>query len=257
MNFKIKSSLLIISTLLLGACADQYQLATRSDVKDSREQLKKQVELLQKKIDSTNSAQETTNRRIQADLRLILDYQSRSTEKLNARLEENQYKLEQISTTSQKILNKKVVIEKKVVTDTQDTTTKVKTTVDLELEKLYNTAKNDFNSENYKDAYNGFKDVYEKNPKSELGENAMYWMAVCFDRTGQLDNAKLVFGRLLEEFPKGSKQCSALFQLGLLNKKLNKEDDSKKALKQLTSNKSCETSNEFGRAQDLLSENSK
>lgn len=131
-------------------------------------------------------------------------------------------------------------------------TTNVKTTFDMDMEKIYNTAKSDFHQGEYELAYNGFKQVYEKKYGTQLSENALYWMSLCLLEYKQTDKAVSLLTRVISEFPKGMKSCVSYFRLAQIAGDAGKKNEQIKNLEALVATSQCKSSNEAMKAADLL-----
>ena len=84
----------------------------------------------------------------------------------------------------------------------------------LDLENLYNQARDEYIRGKYDLAMQGFKSVYEKDSGGIWKEAALYWMGECLFKQNQLDQALASYQRYLQEFPRGGNMCPARFKLG-------------------------------------------
>jgi len=179
--------------------------------------------------------------------------------------EEFLFRLDQLSQSSSKP-TKRVVVNKKaeaqtgapVVADTSDAQTlqedmtAIVDVTDPELDKLYTTARSDFQRGEYRLAYDGFKQIFEKSKTGPYGENVLYWMGLCLSETNQADKAAVVFQRALELFPRGKKSCVVLMKLAQLSETAGKRDDEVRYLEGLVSQPQCRESNEAYKAIEML-----
>jgi TolA-binding protein len=245
--------LIIVSFVLIG-CGANYSLMADKDLQKVEERLTLKIDSMDTQIQKIADENAALHRRLKADFKVLFSRLDQGQERTIARLEENQHSLENLGKTSNKILSQKATI----VASTNSDSTVVDSLAgpslaDLELERIYSAARTDFNTENYKQAYVGFKEVYEKKPTSKLGENALYWMAICYERSGQLDNSIIVMERVLEEFQQGNKLCTAHFQLSRMYKEKANTEKTNQHLTFLVENSVCTGSNESFRATEMLS----
>ena len=244
---------LIILSLVFIGCGANYSLMADKDLQKVEERLTVKIDSMDRQIRKLSDENAALHRRLKADFKVLFSRLDQGQERTIARLEENQHSLENLGKTSNKILSQKSAVVAPTIKDsvTVDTLSGPNL-ADLELERIYSAARTDFNTENYKQAYMGFKEVYEKKPSSKLGENALYWMAICYERSGQLDNSIIVMERVLEEFPQGNKLCTAHFQLSRMYKEKTNSEKTNHHLTFLVENSVCTGSNESFRAAEML-----
>jgi len=272
----MKQLVVILSLLLLSGCSSITVLRTKEiravtdEVKKNREEM---VQLRQE-LDSLRLEQDRLQKRIKADMSMLTSRVAEESERMVSRMEENQYRLDLLMGKSDKILSKRVVVEKRITstpqaagangpagpgmpgaatgmspgTETGAEETTVKTLFDVDMEKIYNTAKADFHKNEFKLAYDGFKQVYEKKSGTQLAENSLYWMGLCQLEAGSVKNARTLFDRLLQEFPQGGKSCVTMWRLADLAKKNNDSAAQTEYLKKLTSAGHCSGTNEAMKA---------
>jgi TolA-binding protein len=122
----------------------------------------------------------------------------------------------------------------------------------LDLEHVFNQAREDYVRGKYDLSYSGFKTIYEKDAGGNYKELALYWMGECLYKGGKTEKALDAYERSLKEFPNGSKNCTARFKIGLIHheaKALDKRNDAWQALIQ-----NCQGSNEAERAKEMMKE---
>ena len=241
---------------LLVGCADMTVLRTK-EIRKVESDLRGRLDSLQAAIDTLQMEQERASRRLQAELSVLQRAMREGTDVLAARIEESSYALEQLrlnasspqSTAVSSAVPKKESRKSasaKVVIDTA-------AVLEAELSLLYSTARADFNAQNYREAFQNFKEVYERSPAGVRAEDAMYWMGLCYERTGQAEHAATVYQQLLSVFPQGKKSCSARFQLARIAQDQQKTEERLRLLQELVAEPACATSNEGRRAAELLS----
>lgn len=258
---------LVFLALTLNSCAHVTALRTQEiqAVGNEVKALHAQIDSLNARIAQLEENQARQQKRLSADMSMVMAKIGEDFEKVSARMEENQYRLDMLIGKSDKILSKKVVVEKRVTVNntpglgegsTPPTSateeTQVKTLFDLDMEKIYNTAKEDFHKSQYKLAYDGFKQVYEKKSGTKLAENSLYWMGLCLLETKQKDKAITVLKRVVQEFPTGSKLCVTKFRMAQIYGSANKTAEQTGELKSLVETPQCTSTNEAMKAQEML-----
>lgn len=129
-------------------------------------------------------------------------------------------------------------------------TPQVRVVQGLDLENLYNQARDDFFNGRYELAYKSFQTVYEKDPSGGYKENALYWMGESLLKGEKTDKSIEIFERLLKEFPRGNKLCPTRFKLGLLHERKGATAKRDEEFKRLIGD--CPGSNEAQRAEALM-----
>ncbi len=270
---------LLIVAILLTSCSSVTVLRTREiqAVGDEVKLLRKDLVSLRENLDTLQQQQSRLQKRMKADMAMITSRVGEDYEKVIARMEENQYRLDLLIGKSDKILSKKVVIERRVsvnptnpattINSTSDSLgvtsanvsqpavdTHVKTIYSDESDDAYNTAKADFHKAEYKLAYDGFKQVYEKKMGTPQGENALYWMGLCLLETKQRAKAIIVLDRVLTEYPSGTKTCVTHFRLSQMAKEDGDQAKMKEQLLSILNARQCSGTNEAMKASAVLKE---
>jgi TolA-binding protein len=239
----------------LSSCSSITTLRTKEirAVGDEVSALRKDVEVLQVKLDSMSQAQERLQNRLKADMMSVIGRVTEEAEKTAGLLAENQYRLDLLIGQSDKILSKKVVVETRL-NSSGDTLSgeSVKTLFDLDMEKLYNNAKSDYYRNEFKLAYDGFKQVYEKVQTGSLAENALYWMGVCLEEAMQPDKSAVVYAQLLSVFPESRKGCVVRLRLANMAEQNKNSEERVRYLQEIVAAPQCMGTNESMKAADLL-----
>ncbi|MBN2056676.1 tol-pal system protein YbgF [bacterium] len=81
-------------------------------------------------------------------------------------------------------------------------------------EKLYRSAYNDFIKGNYDLAIVGFQDFIKQYSKSDMADNAHYWIGECYYTQGKYDHAISAFDTVIKDFPNGDKGAPATLKKG-------------------------------------------
>ncbi|MFV2072451.1 MAG: tetratricopeptide repeat protein [Thermoanaerobaculales bacterium] len=87
-------------------------------------------------------------------------------------------------------------------------------------DQLYRSAYEDYMRGNYDLAADGFSEYLRRWPKTELSDNALYWIGECYDAQEKTQEALDTFSRVLEEYPTSDKSAAAQLKKGLLYLKL-------------------------------------
>jgi len=267
----------LVACVGLESCSSVTVLRTRelnkvgADVKaEVLAQTRLQLDSLRRTVDSLRTENQRLQKRLVADVATLNTTVGNGFDQLRSSNEEILFRLDQLAQTSAKP-TKRVVVNKKAEAETGapvtsdstltkpttttpvvDTTSTVQEGFDPELDKLYTTGRSDFQRGEYKLAYDGFKQIFEKSKTGPYAENALYWMGLCLSETNQADKALVVFQRVLELFPRGKKSCVVLMKLAQLSEAASKKDDQVRYLQGLTSQEQCRESNEAYKAIELL-----
>lgn len=253
--------LLILWLVLLSGCSSITMIRTKEmkavgdDVKSSVAQQHKliQAELdsLRSLIDSLYGIQQQVNQRLRAEVSLLANRMSDESERNESRGEDLLYRLDLLLGKSDKILSKRVVVSgasEKVPSDSSE----IEASKRQELEQIFTTARSDYHRGEFKLAYAGFKQIYEQAKTGTLAENALYWMGLCLFEAEQVDKAKVVLKRVVDQFPEGSKVCVSLFKLAGIASTEGDIPLQKQYLQNILGNKVCSETSEFIQGAEIL-----
>jgi TolA-binding protein len=258
----------LIGALFLSACSNMTVLRTRElrAVGDSVQVVGQRVNEVQRSVDELNLSQGGTSSKMRADLTAMLGDLKEQISRLQAEIDETQHRLGQLSAKMEHLDQRKiVVVGGDTLTSGMDNSgvtpgaasggkgaPQVKVVDGLDLEHVFNQAREDYVRGKYDLSYSGFKTVYEKDAGGSYKELALYWMGECLFKAGKGDKALEMYERAVKENPKGNRTCSARFKIGLIHheaKSLEKRDAAWEVLI-----KECPSANETGRAQALMQE---
>lgn len=260
------AGLAMMLAMLLSSCSSMTVLRTKEmqkigdDVKQNlSSQMKEEIAKLQKDVDSLRLENERLQSRLNADMKSLQERVSESVNQSNVRHEELLFRLDAIAKSTAGI-GKKIVAVQNVeerssgATDSDTTTVSQSNvaTVNPELEQLYETARADFQRGEYKLAYDGFKQIFEKSKVGPFAENALYWMGLCLVETNQVEKAMVLFQKVLEVFPNGAKSCVVLMKLSEHASSQGKREEQARYLEALAAKAQCRDSNEAYKALELL-----
>lgn len=89
-------------------------------------------------------------------------------------------------------------------------------------EELYDAARADYGRGSYDLAMSGFQEFLERFPKSELADNALYWIGECHYSAGRLEESIKAFDDVALRFPDADKAPDAGYKKGLALLELNR-----------------------------------
>jgi TolA-binding protein len=223
-----------------------------------------QVESLQKSVDELNLAQGGSTSKMKADLTLMMKELESQITRLHSEIDETQYRLTQLSGKIDKLDAKKVIVGNGApgqpaapgaapgTPGASAPSGEVRVVEGLDLENLYNQARDDYIRGKYDLALQGFKNVYEKDAGGTWKELALYWIGESLLKLDKPDKAIDAYSRAVKEFPRGSKTCSAHFKIGLIYDQ--KKDKEKRDAEWSRLVAECPGSNEAQRAQEIQKE---
>lgn len=249
------SRITMLRTEEIQSVGTGVQVAVLSNLDTAVQVLKAENDSLRLELDRVNSELEKSalmQKRMMAEITMLSRRVGDESERNDSRQEEIIYRLDMLLGKSDKILAKKVVVSG--VPNAPISMDSVEREAErlVEAEALFNTARSDYHRGEYKLAYNGFKQVYEQMKEGELGENSLYWMALCLVDVNQVEKAKKIFDALTQSFPNGQKVCSSLFKLAAISSSTGDVESQKQYLQKILSSKSCAASGEFEQAAEIL-----
>ena len=97
-------------------------------------------------------------------------------------------------------------------------------------QQLYDTAYGDYTKGRYELAIAGFQDYIERYPSTDLSDNAQYWIGESNFSERKFDEAIRDFDALLKRWPQSDKAAAALLKKGLALQELNRRAEAVVAL---------------------------
>lgn len=264
---------------LFSACSQITLLRTEElrKVQDEVKAVRTQAVDLQKSIDDLNLSQGGTSSKMKADLTLMLKELQTQIIRLQSQIDETQYRLTALSTKIDKLDQKKFIVgaipgqggntpapsqtgatippgsaPTPLAPGTTTAAETVRVVEGLDLENLFNQARDDYIRGKYDLALTGFKSVYEKDAGGTWKELAMFWLGETMLKQERPDKALEAYQRVVKEFPRGNKVCSAHFKSGLIYN--SKKDNAKRDEEWAKLLSECPGSNEAQRAQEMQKE---
>ena len=211
--------------LLVGAtgCTSSSQLESiesqLADLQRQALQIQKQTSSKQEIATLQETASEQTQNLLksQADIQVELREVASLIQQLEAKLEDTNYRLaqlsQQIAATNQEL---------KTFRSTPDLSSSGSAAPSLappgvgaaDPQALYQTAYNDYLRGNYDLAILGFRQYLESFSRTDLADNAVYWIGESYYRQRKFQDAIREFDRVLDEYAASDKTASALLRKG-------------------------------------------
>jgi tol-pal system protein YbgF len=104
---------------------------------------------------------------------------------------------------------------------------------DMSEEELYRLAKDAYDQKNFDVARQYFEQFLVKYPKSNIADNARFWMGEVYFSEGWYQKAILEYQEVIEKYPKGNKVPAAYLKQGLSFFKLGENANAKLVLNEL------------------------
>ena len=244
---------LFVSTGFLTGCSQMTVLRTQELRKVEAEVLatRKDVSDLQKSIDDLNMKQGGSTSRMRADLTSLMAELKTQISGLHAEIDETQHRLTQLNQKLDRLDQRKVITTQ----PSTDTANKgpvqpVRVIPGLDLDHLFNTAREDYIRGKYDLAYQGFKALYEKDDVGGYKELSLYWMGECLLKAERPERALEMYQRLIKDFPAGTQGCPARLKIGLIYDQQSEVGRRNDAWNQLIA--VCPQTNEAERAKELM-----
>ena len=177
----------------------QQQGSSKEEVTDLKDQITTQTQSLLQS---------------EADVQIGLKELSSQIDRLQANLEDTNYRLGQLSqviaSTNQELKNVRSNIGEGSRRNRSSSEGGVLNTPAA----LYQSAQNDYSRGNYDLAIQSFRSYLENFPDTELADNAAYWIGECYFSQGKHSQAIRQFDTILNRYPRSDKLASALLKKG-------------------------------------------
>jgi len=262
-SYAMRTCLGLAAISILAGCSSITVLRTtelkkveanvQADIKTARQELA----ALQKSVDDLNLSQGGLTSKMRADLTAMISELKTQIQTLKSEIDETQHRLGEVGQKLDKLDQRKYVGggPAPLLGDTSKTAaaaggSSVKVVEGLDMENLFNQAREDYIRGKYDLAFQGFKTVYDKDAAGSFKETALYWMGECLYKADKPDKAMEHYQRVMKEFPKGTKSCASRFKVGLIldqKKDVKGRDEAWKLL-----DTECPQSNEAERAREMM-----
>lgn len=246
---------------LLSSCSTITVMRTKefkSEISRLEGVMRGQLDSLRAQVDSLREDQKQMSLRANADAGEMSKEIGRGNDRFEARLQEVAVSIQRIEDRVQKLSLKTRKADPQMIDPASGTAPAAvdssKLKLQAELEGLFQKGKLDFSAQKYKESYQSFYSMYNKDSVGLYQEQSLYWMARCLDELDKTDESIKLLSDLVNYFPKGSKYCASLW---LKSKLLSRKKDlaeEKKTLSQLTGSDLCAGTNELGLAKSRLEE---
>ncbi len=118
-------------------------------------------------------------------------------------------------------------------------------------EAMYETSLLLYQKEQFKEALSGFKSFLDEYPKSDLADNAQYWIGECYMAMEQYKEAAIAFDDVIKKYPDANKVPSAYLRQAIAMQNLDDITSTRLLLKKLI--KIYPKTPEAKRAEEILS----
>ncbi len=98
---------------------------------------------------------------------------------------------------------------------------------------VYESALNDYHSQNYALARDAFASFLARFPKSTYANNAQFYIGQCYYAEGKFADAVAAYQSVVDRYPGGTKVPSALLKIGYAREKLGQTPEAKLAFQQV------------------------
>ena len=103
----------------------------------------------------------------------------------------------------------------------------------LDYTKLYDTAYDDYQRQNYSLARTGFAEYLRLFPETDLADNAQYWIGECYYAEGKYEEASSAFKEVITKYPTGNKVPRAMLKAGHAQLQLGRKDQARLMFQQV------------------------
>jgi len=239
-NLICKLLILVFGSLLVSSCATRKEIVR---FKEDLSYIRSQTELLREenselKRMNREMAQsiedlENETRRTKADLLAEIDHIKSRSQAIDSKLDDNSYRMSHILQKAESA-SMPVTTRQESARDSsnQDDSPRLPATqADLNPLAVYNSAYLDLSKGNLQLAIQGFQQFLENFPRSDMSDNAQYWIGEVY--YSQNDNLQAIseFRKVIDTYPNGDKVPAALLKLGYCHFNMGDQTNGKNYLK--------------------------
>ena len=227
--------------------ANREQLQMMADLRmlqEQNQQLQLALATLTESIKALNGRlddQAAATRKVTADQKVVIDTLAGDVRVVKEKLDDTNVR---ISRMSQEIEALRTAIPQMTAPPTVDpeagtttpgegaqlpATTPATSTAGLSPQKLYDTAYADYTSGQWKLAVTGFETFIKAFPRSEMADDAQYYIAETLSLDGRDDEALSAYDRLLANHPGGDFVPKGYYKRGLVLERLGQRDRAKES----------------------------
>ena len=222
----------------------QQMMADLRMVQEQNQQLQLALATLSETIKALNAKldeQAAASRKVSADQKVVVDTLAGDVRVVKEKLDDTNVR---ISRMSQEIEALRTAIPQMIAPPTVDaetgtttpaegaqlpSTTPATSTAGLSPQKLYDTAYADYTSGQWKLAVTGFETFIKAFPRSELADDAQYYIAETLSFDGREDEALAAYDRLIANYPGGDFVPKGYYKRGLVYERLGQRDRAKES----------------------------
>ncbi len=275
---RIQFILVICAMIGFSGCAldrDVKQVERRlSQLEIENQSLQNKIQRLKTDIES-RSASENSLRDMYAGQGAEFQSYKEDISRLNGRLDETEYRLNQgIGELTASMKNNESTIDhfSQTVSENQNRIQRIENFVGFEPggesskkdqtkapaeeklseDELYKVSKQAYDRSDFETARQGFTKFLELYPKSNMADNARFWIGEIYFTEGWYQKAILEYQVVIENYPKGNKIQSAYLKQGIAFHKLGETANALLVLKELI--KKYPDSNEAGIARKQVAQ---
>ena len=99
--------------------------------------------------------------------------------------------------------------------------------------ELYDSMLAMFRAEQYEEAIEGFRGFLNTYPKSDLADNAQFWIGECFMSLKQHEQALIAYQEVIKKYPKGNKVPNAMLRQAAAFLEMGEKDSAKILLRRI------------------------
>jgi tol-pal system protein YbgF len=100
---------------------------------------------------------------------------------------------------------------------------------------LYNASKDSFDQGRFEEGIEGFNTFLDRYPKSELADNAQYWIGECYMALGRYDLAIPAYEEVKKKYPEGNKVPDAMLKQAMAFLEIDDKTSTRILLKRIIS----------------------
>lgn len=224
----------VLMTLLISGCASTSKKAADVELQNRLDSLGQEIVNLKKSQDEARSRQ-TELTTIIMSLEAKITDNSDKTAAMNARVLELDERTERLASASPSPAVSPPAKERSPARE-QEESGKTLKAEPVSAEKLYQSAYENYDKGQFDEAVRQFSEFAVKYPKSNLADNAYYWIGEIYYSRKDYSRAILEFQRVVNEYPEENKAPDALYKMGLAYLELRNVDKAKQEFRRLVNN---------------------
>ncbi len=206
---------------------DQHMQQLSQQATRSNADLSIKVESLQERIEALQSSLELLNRRLQSVTQELAAARA-NTLAVIPPVRTGETVAPEGDTTAAEGSEKEAAPAAEAAGKENATSTPTASRSETPPDQLYKTAYSDYMQANYQLAIQGFEEYLQRFPKTDLADNALFWIGECHAALKETDKALEAYSKVLEDYPDSDKAPAAQLKKGILY--LEKGDQSQGVL---------------------------